>query len=202
MIPLLLMLAAADAPPQTPVEAERAFAADAQTIGQWTAFRKWATADATMFVPQPVNAQEWLRDKKDPAKAVDWWLTASYISCDGKAAVNTGGWKRPDGTVGYFTTVWKQQPDGSWKWLLDSGDALTAARPAALPVVTRAGCNVPKFNRTPDPAGSKSGQAADNSLGWISIVRADGSRELSVVMWNGKGFKVILDDEIAGSQPK
>ena len=45
-----------------------------------------------MFVPQPVNAHEFLKDRKDPPKAIDWWPTASYISCDGSLAVNTGGW--------------------------------------------------------------------------------------------------------------
>jgi hypothetical protein len=105
VIPLLLMLAAADAPAKTPVDAERAFAADAKTIGQWTAFRKWSTDDAVMFVPQPTNAHDFLEDRKDPAQAIDWWPTASYISCDGKQAVNTGGWRRPDGSVGFFTTM-------------------------------------------------------------------------------------------------
>ena len=63
-----------------------------------------------MFMPQPVNAQALLKDRKDPPKAVDWWPTASYISCDGKLAVNTGGWQRPDGSVGYFSTVWRASP--------------------------------------------------------------------------------------------
>ena len=31
---------------------------DAQRIGQWTAFRKWADRDAVMFTPQAV----WARD--------------------------------------------------------------------------------------------------------------------------------------------
>ena len=42
----------------TAVDAERAFARDAQRIGQWTAFRKYADQDAVMFTPQAV----WVRD--------------------------------------------------------------------------------------------------------------------------------------------
>jgi hypothetical protein len=139
MIPLLLMLA--DAPAMTAIDAERAFAADAKAIGQWTAFVKWSADDATMFVPQPTNAHKWLKDRKNPAQAIDWWPTASYVSCDGKTAVNTGGWKRPDGTVGYFTTAWQKQADGGWKWVVDSGDTLKVApeRPAE-PKVVRASC--------------------------------------------------------------
>ena len=47
MIAVMLLAAqvAAAAPaPQTAIEAERAFAADAQKLGQWTAFRKWSRA--------------------------------------------------------------------------------------------------------------------------------------------------------------
>jgi hypothetical protein len=55
MILASLLLAAAAAP-LTAVEAERAFAADAQKQGQWTAFRKWAAPDAVMWTPQAVWA--------------------------------------------------------------------------------------------------------------------------------------------------
>ncbi len=196
MIPLLLMLAAT--PATTPVEAERAFAADAKAIGQWTAFRKWSTDDAVMFVPQPANAHDFLKDRKDPPRVIDWWPTASWISCDGGLAVNTGGWTRPDGTVGYFTTVWQRQKDGSWRWIVDHGDALTTPRPpVAQPAVRRAVCNVPKFKRSPDPEGLKTGMAADNSLGWAWKVTPDGSREVSVMIWDGKSFKNVLNDRVA-----
>ena len=66
--------------PQTALDAERAFAADAQTIGQWAAFRKWAAIDAIMFVRQPVQALDWLRGRAEPAQAVQWWPTASWRS--------------------------------------------------------------------------------------------------------------------------
>ena len=109
-----LLLAAAQ--PMTAIDAERAFADDARTLGQWTAFRKWSTDDALMFVPQPVNAHEFLKDRKDPPVPVFWWPGRSYLSCDGSFAVNTGPWVRDGGkAVGYFTTVWKRQPDGGWK---------------------------------------------------------------------------------------
>ena len=202
MIPLLLALAAAaDTPATTPIAAERAFAADAKTIGQWTAFRKWSTDDAVMFVPQPINAHDFLKDRKDPPQAIDWWPTASWISCDGTLAVNTGGWKRPDGSVGYFTTVWQRQKDGSWKWVVDHGDALTSPRaPIAQPSLRRAACNVPKFTRSPDPASIKSGVAVDNSLGWVWKVNADGSREVSVMIWGGKDFENVLNDQVAAEK--
>ena len=70
MIAALLLAAAA--PATTAVDAERAFAVDAQKKGQWTAFRKWADRDAVMFTPQAVWVQQFLKDRKDPPKAVRW----------------------------------------------------------------------------------------------------------------------------------
>ena len=201
MIPLLLMLAAADAPAKTPVDAERAFAADAKTIGLWTAFRKWSTDDAVMFVPQPTNAHAFLKDRTDPPKVIDWWPTESYISCDGKLAVNTGGWQRPDGSVGYFTTVWRLQPDGSWRWTVDGGDDLTAPRPrAAVPAIHRASCSgkAPAIGN-PNSFGTASGFGVsdDRTLGWGWGVRSDGARVFFAGMWDGTQIKTVITDKIA-----
>ena len=60
-----------------------AFARDAQRIGQWTAFRKYADRDAVMFTPQAVWARDFLKGRKDPPKAVRWWPAHSFVSCDG-----------------------------------------------------------------------------------------------------------------------
>ena len=76
----------------TAIDAERAFAADAQRRGQWTAFRATATEEAVMFVPQPVNAQAFLKDKADPPQPLKWWPASSFVSCDGNLAVNHGPW--------------------------------------------------------------------------------------------------------------
>ena len=80
MISFLLL--AATVP--TAVDAERAFARDAQKLGQWTAFRKYADETAVMFTPQAVWAQTFLADKKDPPKSVEWWPDRSFVSCDGR----------------------------------------------------------------------------------------------------------------------
>jgi len=203
MIPLLLMLTAADTPAKTPVDAERTFAADAKTIGQWTAFRKWSTDDAMMFVPQPTNAHDFLKDRKDPPKAIDWWPTASYISCDGKLAVNTGGWQRPDGKVGYFSTVWQRQADGGWKWVLDGGDDLKTARPhPAVPPVQRASCRGEPPTRGDDPIETIGTARSlvlsdDRTMAWGWFVLEDGSRRFFVGMWDGTRIKTVINDEIA-----
>ena len=53
MILALLLAAAAPIAPTSALDVERAFAADAQRLGQWTAFRKYAAPDALMFGRKP-----------------------------------------------------------------------------------------------------------------------------------------------------
>ena len=91
------------------VAAELAFARAAQEKGQWTAFAEFAADDAVMFVPEPVNAQAWLKGRANPPQAVRWQPHQVWSSCDGSLAVTKGAWQRPDGSVGYFTTVWQRQ---------------------------------------------------------------------------------------------
>lgn len=106
------------------VATELAFARAAQEDGQWTAFADYSTDDAVMFVPEPVNAHTWLKGRANPARAVQWQPHEVWSSCDGSLAVTKGAWQRPDGTVGYFTTVWERQKDGEYEWVLDQGDVL------------------------------------------------------------------------------
>lgn len=201
MIEALLILAAE--PAMNAIDAERAFVADAQKLGQWTAFRKWAAPDAIMFLPQAGNAQQWLKDKADPPVPVFWWPGRSYVSCDGNTAVNTGPWVRQWGkSVGYFTTVWKRQADGSWKWLLDHGDVLPAMRAEGGDIKPwRAAC--PKLPVPPAPqrevdANNKygAGSSQDGTLNWGWTVFPDGSRHFFAMLWDGRAHKAIVDDRV------
>ena len=87
MIAALLLAAAAFRPRSMPSAPSPR---DAQRIGQWSAFRKYADETAVMFTPQAVWAHDFLKDRKDPPKSVEWWPDRSFVSCDGRTAVNTG----------------------------------------------------------------------------------------------------------------
>lgn len=200
MVIAALLLAAAE--PQSALEAERAFAARAQAIGQWAAFREFAAPDAVMFVPQPVKAQEWLAQQQEPRAAVQWWAAESYQSCDGRMAVNTGPWAIPSAKlVGYFTTVWRQGAAG-WRWDYDGGTALKAPIAAGdVPRRVRAACRsrpaAPPF--LPSPTGqSGKGTSADGTLAYQWHVRdAKGTRDFRAWLWNGRAWRLVLDQTIA-----
>ena len=203
---LLLAAQAATAPaPQTAIDAERAFAADAQKLGQWTAFRKYATDDALMFVPQPTNAQAFLKDRKDPPVSVFWWPGRSYVSCDGTVAINTGPWVREWGkSVGYFTTVWKRQADGGWKWVYDAGDELKEARAEGgdiKPVV--ASCTgKPDGGGVWAAATADSGESKDKTLAWSWMTLPSGERLFRAELWDGEKYKIVIDDHFVPPPPK
>ena len=213
---IALLLAAAPVP--TAVDAENAFIREAQKIGMWTAFRKYADRDAVMFTPQAVWVQQFLKDRKDPPKAVRWAPKESFVSCDGRTAVNTGPWWGADGVHhGYFTTVWQRAKAG-WRWVYDGGDATTegSATPVAVIVkVHRGSCRTkapgapiaipPRLTlrearTTPEDAGR--GQSADGTLGWDWKVDDGGGRKFRVFQWNGSRYAEVLTNDIAAPPKK
>jgi len=208
MIAALILAAAAP----TAVDAEYAFARDAQRIGQWTAFAKYADRDAVMFTPQAVWARDFLKGRTNPPEAVRWWPAISFVSCDGRTAVNTGPWTRDRGrSHGYFTTVWQREND-KWLWVYDGGDGLKVPMKARRrPVVRRASCAnkapgapvipppplTPKQART-TPEDNGRGESADRTLGWDWKVEKNGARHFRVFQWTGARYAQVLYNNVAG----
>jgi hypothetical protein len=208
---LALLIAAA---PVTAVDAERAFAADAKRLGQWTAFAKWADPTAVMYDPQAVWAQDFLKNRKDPPQAVSWSPARSWVSCDRRTAVNTGPWRNPaQRTTGYFTTLWMRQASGDWRWTVDGGDELKT--PLAAPrqlVVRRAACGNPNLrkrlieaeyakpiNRAAPPGDTGFQRSADGTLLYQWQVQANGARQTRVRLWTGRNFATVLDQKVAAA---
>jgi hypothetical protein len=215
---LALLLATAPVaakPAMTAVDAEHAFARDAKRIGQWSAFRKWADRDAVMFTPQAVWARTFLKPLKDPPNAISWRPARSYVSCDGRTAVNTGPWFKQDGAQGgYFTTVWQRTPRG-WRWVYDGGGPASGPAPAAKPQIHRASCRSkapgapiipppplsPKKAQT-TPVDNGRGQSADKTLGWDWKVEKSGARKFRVYQWNGKSYAQVLTNDVPAPKTK
>ena len=205
---ILALLLAATAP--TAIDAEYSFASDAQRIGQWSAFRKWADKDAVMFTPQAVWARHFLKDRKDQPKSVRWIPAQSFVSCDGRTAVNTGPWVSGDGKKhGYFTTVWQRDKD-AWRWVYDAGEDLKGPMPTLpRPVVNRAACRgkapgapiIPPPPLTPKqalttPEDNGRGESADKTLGWDWKVDKRGGRIFRVYLWDGRRYAQVLYNDI------
>ncbi|MDE2437041.1 MAG: hypothetical protein KGM49_12340 [Sphingomonadales bacterium] len=188
--------------PSAVIAAEIAFAKLAREKGQWTAFRATATKDAVMFEPQMVLAEQWLKGKADPAKAVAWQPHQIWASCDGSYAVTRGAWQHGDST-GYFTTVWQRQKKGDYKWIMDQGDALPFPLDAPEMIAAKvADCPAgyhgkpgkqPKLPPAPFDPAHRAGKSDDGTLTWDVTVAQDGARRFVVTMASG-GQPVTVQD--------
>jgi len=205
----------ASAPVMTAIDAEHAFANDAKRIGQWTAFRKWADRDAVMFTPKAVWARTFLKPLKNPPRAISWRPADSFVSCDGRIAVNTGPWFTQDGTLGgYFTTVW-QKTSAGWRWAYDGGGPASGAFTKGKTRVHAASCRgkapgapiipppplTPKQART-TPEDDGRGQSADMTLGWDWKVEKSGTRRFRLYQWNGNRYAEVLHNDVPAAKAK
>ena len=182
------------------VATELAFARAAQEDGQWTAFADYAADDATLFVPAPVNAKEWLKNRADPARAITWQPHQIWSSCDGTLAISQGAAQWPDGRDGEFLTVWRRQRDGSYLWQANIAQELD--RPLEAPdfVSTEvANCAepVPADQRTvSSERPAVMGQSDDGSLQY-AIHTMQGGSTVTLLLWDGEfevtGPKVFKD---------
>jgi ketosteroid isomerase-like protein len=119
VLPAAAPLRAADIAPM--VEAERAFARLGAAKGIGPAFRRYAAADALLFTPGPTPAAARLGG--NPPGVLRWWPTYAGIAASGELGFTTGPYvfegAKPN--HGHFFTIWRRQPDGSWRWILDQG---------------------------------------------------------------------------------
>jgi len=114
--------------------AERAFAARGQEVSVKQAFAEFAAPDGVLMTPQgPQNAHRQISGwpDRDDKGFIKWWPIYAGIAASGDLGFTTGPATYADGARGYthFFTVWKKQPDGSWKWLIDMGARAPNASP-------------------------------------------------------------------------
>ena len=127
------------------VQAERAFDAMAREKGVLPAFEHFAAPDVAFIDtdPRKYRGLEAVRQRmgnSPPGTVLTWSPMFTDVSDDGTLGYNYGRYeargKGPDGSdvvrTGFFLTIWKRQPDGSWKYVMDTGapDRPPAAAPA------------------------------------------------------------------------
>lgn len=139
---------AVDIPPPLAAmaEAERAFAARARDVGVRDAFLQFLTADAVMFLPDPVVAHEGLVNRPSVPfadESLTWeprlgdvaasgelgWLTGPSLFAAGK-----GSDRAPRHST--YLSLWKRQSDGTWRVIVDVG-AGTPDEPVFAPGFNR-----------------------------------------------------------------
>lgn len=113
---------------RTMVEAERKFYQTGQEKGTRAAFLEFLAPDGIIFRPGPVNGQEAWSKRQETGLDLVWEPTFAVIARSADFGYDTGPakWraKKTDENFtgfGHFVSVWKKQPDGSWKVALDCG---------------------------------------------------------------------------------
>ena len=133
---------------------EDAFCAMAKDRGILAAFEHFAAPDVAFIDTDPLHlrglAAVRARIGPDrPDTSLTWSALFTDVSDDGTLGYNWGRYEArfpgPDGRevvrTGFFLTIWKRQPDGSWRYVMDNGapdkpppaPAAAPAAPAAPP---------------------------------------------------------------------
>jgi ketosteroid isomerase-like protein len=110
------------------VGAEQAFARTAGETGIKEAFLAFLAEDSVLFRPQPVPGRKFLLDRPPSPGKLTWRPIFADVSSAGDLGYTTGPYEyRKDAadaapaSYGNYFTIWKKQPDGMWKVLIDYG---------------------------------------------------------------------------------
>ena len=139
---------------------EDAFCAMGKSQGLLAAFKHFAAPDVAFIDTDP---RKWRGlpavieriGPDEPGQSLTWSASFTDVSDDGTLGYNYGRYEskriKPDGTesvhTGWFLTIWKRQPDGSWKYVMDNG---APDRPAP----SKVGGPAPKPAAPAKPVGS------------------------------------------------
>jgi ketosteroid isomerase-like protein len=134
----LIGASAALADPKTPADqveaAERAFAADGLALGIKASFLKHMADDAIIFTPAPTNARAFYGGQSGEGEPkLEWWPAWVVAARSGDLALSTGPSFFDGKPSGWFSSIWRKDADGVWRWIYDGG---SAADPVLAPVQT------------------------------------------------------------------
>ncbi len=113
---------------QSLVKAEKNFAQRSVEKGVRDAFVANLADDAIVFDPKPVNGKQLYLKRPTSDTQLNWQPIFADVARAGDMGYTTGPWeyKKSKGdekpsAYGQFVSVWKKQPDGKWKVVLDGG---------------------------------------------------------------------------------
>lgn len=173
-----LLLASTLSPFEQVVAQERAFAAASVANGLHEAFLANLAPDAIGFLPLPGPARSAHEGKPPAPGTLNWGPTWVAVSSAGDLALSTGPWEiKNQGeslikvSTGIFFSVWRKQPDGSFKVAVDAG--IAAPVKFVLPKTVENGfAGAPAARPTTGGAeGASTGvMAAERALGSAAMV--------------------------------
>ena len=120
---------------QEMVKTEQAFSKMAEEKNTRDAFLAFIADDGLLFRPGAVNGKKWMLEQPAPPPQnpdkkplLAWQPRFAGMAASGDMGFTTGPWEskadikdqKPQ-AHGHFITVWKKQPDGSWKFVVDLG---------------------------------------------------------------------------------
>lgn len=131
------------ADPSVLVNSERSFEAAAAAKGIRDAFLEYSADSAVMFVPGPVRVKELYGASQKQPGLLSWQAIYVEIASAGDLGWTTGPWEWREQSAadtpqvsGHYITLWKMQPDSTWKFVLDIGVAHEPHKtPAPAPVL-------------------------------------------------------------------
>jgi ketosteroid isomerase-like protein len=106
------------------VERERAFSKLAGEAGIKAAFLEFIADDGVIFTPVPIVGRASLASGPDGQGILSWTPAFAGMSRSMDLGFTTGPYAWKDATVvqtGQYLTIWRRQPNGEWRFVLDRG---------------------------------------------------------------------------------
>jgi ketosteroid isomerase-like protein len=116
-------------------KADEAFSEMSRRHGMKKAFIEFMDEDGVLLRPgrMPIvgaDAIEFLSQANDSGYTLTWKPSAGEVSSSGDLGFTYGIYslRLPDTTLsGTYVSIWKRQPDGKWKFILDTGNEGTTS---------------------------------------------------------------------------
>ncbi len=122
------------------VKAERDFSAMSANIGCRKSFLANFAPDCVIFAPGPVNGIKRTTADPESTGSLIWEPVRAEIAESGEMGYTTGPWTYKIGDksgAGQYFSIWKVQPDGKWKVVVDAGSGNADGKPRRLILPTR-----------------------------------------------------------------
>lgn len=128
------------------VKTEQDFNTLSETKGMRIAFLEYLAGDGILFRPYPVPGKQWVESNPDPEGKLTWTPVVAEIAGSAELGYTSGPWKfipnaGGEARHGNYVSIWRKQPDGEWKVVVDGGTPSPA--PKSLP---RLRLSSPKVN--------------------------------------------------------